>query len=514
MTASHRLPAPERDSLEDLLAFIRSRIPLVQIESLEETRIIHFLKMASVEDKFSLHLWSVADGFQDSATKQPASKITPISFHDALVQIREGQRPMGSVSVFLDPQAFLNDPVNLRLIKEIAQDYPRRQHTLLLLGPKIELPVDLARLGVRFSPRLPDATVIHDLYLEQVYRWLKEKPGRAFINPAPTEALLLQYMAGLTEDDVRRLSDASIRDDGRLSKEDLDRVLAYKRQTMGQEGLLEFVFTQMSFEDIGGLAGLRHWLELRRSIFLDDHVYPGLDAPKGILLIGVQGSGKSLAAKAIAGSWQVPLVRLDFGVLYAKFLGETERNLRMVLKQAEAMSPCVLWIDEIEKGLSSDASGVTDGGVSRRLLGTVLTWMAERTAKVFLVATANDVSQLPPELMRKGRIDEIFFLDLPGASARKEIFKIHLKKRQLHCTDVELDQLAHASEGFSGSEIEQAIVAAMYAAIAVHQSMRVQHLLEEISQTRPLSIVMSEKMTQLRQWAKGRTVFAGTESTV
>ena len=292
-----------------------------------------------------------------------------------------------------------------------------------------------------------------------------------------------------------------------INLEDAQRVLKFKRDALGQGGLLEFEMDTGNFSDIGGLGGLKRWLELRRVAFSGDAAKLGVDPPKGVLLLGVQGAGKSRAAKAIAGSWNVPLMRLDFGVLYNKFQGESERNLREALKQAEAMAPCVLWIDEIEKGLASDG-GSSDGGVSRRMLGTVLTWMAERTAKVFLVATANDVTQLPPELLRKGRMDEIFFVDLPDAATRADIFRIHLKKRKLDPAKFDLSQLAVAADGFSGAEIEQAIVAAIYEALATKQALATQLLLAEIAHTRPLSVVMAEKVEGLRQWAAGRTVRA------
>jgi SpoVK/Ycf46/Vps4 family AAA+-type ATPase len=223
------------------------------------------------------------------------------------------------------------------------------------------------------------------------------------------------------------------------------------------------------------------------------------------LLLGVQGCGKSLAAKAIAGSFGVPLVRLDFGALYNKFHGETERNLRESLKNAEALAPCVLWCDEIEKGLATSDS---DDGVSRRVLGALLTWMAERKHPVFLVATANDVSRLPPELLRKGRFDEIFFIDLPAADARDAIFRVHFDKRKLDRSDFELDALIAASEGFSGAEIEQAIVAALYAAHADGVPLQQRHLVSELKATRPLSVLMAEPVQQLRDWAKTRTVSA------
>jgi SpoVK/Ycf46/Vps4 family AAA+-type ATPase len=228
------------------------------------------------------------------------------------------------------------------------------------------------------------------------------------------------------------------------------------------------------------LGNLKNWLERRRRIFCGEGGAAGLDVPKGILLLGVQGGGKSLAAKAVAGAWSVPLLALDFGALYNKFFGETERNLREALAAAEAMAPCVLWIDEIEKGIGGDHSGTSDGGVSRRVLGTLLTWMAERKTRVFLVATANDIAQLPPELVRKGRFDEIFFVDLPAAT-----------------------------EGFSGAEIEQAVVAGLYEAHAAQTPMDMATLQREIGTTRPLSVTMAERIDALRAWAADRTVPAG-----
>jgi SpoVK/Ycf46/Vps4 family AAA+-type ATPase len=317
----------------------------------------------------------------------------------------------------------------------------------------------------------------------------------------------VQYLAGMCEEDARRLVREAVRDDGLINFDDVQRVLKFKRDSLGQGGLLEFEMDSGNMTDIGGLGGLKRWLDRRRIAFTGDAAKLGVDPPKGVLLLGVQGAGKSLAAKAIAGSWNVPLMRLDFAVLYNKFHGESERNLREALKQTEAMAPCVLWIDEIEKGLASDG-GESDGGVSRRMLGTVLTWMAERTAKVFLIATANDVMQLPPELLRKGRMDEIFFVDLPDVATRADIFRIHLKKRKLDPAKFDLAQLAVAADGFSGAEIEQAIVAAIYEALAVKQPLSTQHVLGEISHTQPLSVVMAEKVGALRQWAAGRTVKA------
>jgi SpoVK/Ycf46/Vps4 family AAA+-type ATPase len=296
----------------------------------------------------------------------------------------------------------------------------------------------------------------------------------------------------------------AIYNDGAISAADLTEVLAAKFKLLDLGGVLSFEPQIAALGDLAGLGALKDWLAQRRSVFLAEQPTPGLDPPKGLLLLGVQGAGKSLAAKAVAGAWALPLLRLDFGTLFNKYYGETERNLREALRTAETMAPCVLWIDEIEKGLAADS----DGGPSRRVLGTLLTWMAERRARVFAVATANDIEALPPELLRKGRFDEIFFVDLPKAAARAQIFAIHLAKRGQEPQAFDLEQLAAAAEGFSGAEIEQAVVSARYAAHAQGRPLTLDDLSAELKRTRPLSVLMAEKIAYLRAWAAERTVAA------
>jgi SpoVK/Ycf46/Vps4 family AAA+-type ATPase len=266
---------------------------------------------------------------------------------------------------------------------------------------------------------------------------------------------------------------------------------------------LQFEYDTARFNDVGGLMRLKAWLTQRKAAFRGDKDASHLDAPKGLLLTGVQGCGKSLAAKATAGIFGVPLLRLDFGAIYDKYHGETERKLRESLKTAEVMSPCVLWIDEIEKGIAGRGG---ETGTTQRVLGTFLTWMAEKTDQVFVVATANDMTSLPPELVRKGRFDEIFFVDLPDPQVRASILTIHLTNRDLKPSTFDIEKLAAAMDGFSGAEIEQAIVAALYAAHAKKQNLATTHILEEVEMTKPLSIVMHEQIQGLRQWAAGRTV--------
>lgn len=490
------------DTLQDLALIIRSRFPIVQVETREETRIMKLLERVTNLENWPLFVWSIADGIR----RVPRTDVITqtCEFQAALRHI--DKTPQNGVYTLLDAQPYFENPVNVRLIKEIAQEYYKTARTMIFVGAKLELPDELSRMSARFCLPLPDVARVREIFKEEAQLWQRQDGGSLKGDQNAVE-LIVQHLAGMCEEDARRLIREAIRDDGMINLEDAQRVLKFKRDALGQGGLLEFEMDTGNFSDIGGLGGLKRWLEMRRVAFSGDAAKLGVDPPKGVLLLGVQGAGKSMAAKAIAGSWNVPLMRLDFGVLYNKFQGESERNLREALKQAEAMAPCVLWIDEIEKGLASDG-GTSDGGVSRRMLGTVLTWMAERTAKVFLVATANDVTQLPPELLRKGRMDEIFFVDLPDAATRADIFRIHLKKRKLDPAKFDLSQLAVAADGFSGAEIEQSIVAAIYEALATKQPLATQLLLAEIAHTRPLSVVMAEKVEGLRQWAAGRTVRA------
>jgi SpoVK/Ycf46/Vps4 family AAA+-type ATPase len=316
----------------------------------------------------------------------------------------------------------------------------------------------------------------------------------------------VRNLRGLSHDDARRIVRKLIYDDGALSQADVAELARAKFELLNKDGLLHFEYETARFADVAGLASLKRWIAQRRAAFLGLKSAGKLDPPKGVLLLGVQGCGKSLAAKATAGGFGVPLVRLDFGTLYNKYHGETERNLRESLRHAEQLAPCVLWVDEIEKSL---ASGDNDDGVSRRVLGYLLTWMSERREAVFLVATANQVQDLPAELLRKGRFDEIFFVDLPDDSTRREIFSIHLARRELKPGDFDLGALAAAADGFSGAEIEQAVVSALYAANADKSTIAQAHILAALRETRPLSVLMAEQVAALRAWAQGRTVSAG-----
>jgi ATP-dependent 26S proteasome regulatory subunit len=402
----------------------------------------------------------------------------------------------------LDFHPVLQDSVHVRLLKDIALSYSKRRNTVLLVSHALELPKELRSFAGFFRLPLPTIEELRAIVYEVASDWAAEngKPGVETTNKALE--LLVRNLAGLTATDARRLARKAISENGVISPSTLPDVMRAKYELLGQDGVLSFENDTVPFADIGGMRRMRTWLEQRQSFFLDGPDGK-LDAPRGLLLLGVQGCGKSLAAKAAAGIFSIPLLRLDFGVLYNKYYGETERNLRQSLQTAELLAPCVLWMDELEKGL---ATGNEDDGVSRRILGTLLTWLSERRSAVFLVGTANDISRLPPELVRKGRFDEIFFVDLPLAENRRQILAIHLRKRGLNAANFELAPLADAADGFSGSELEQAIVSASYAARAQSRGLNQAGLLEEIRQTRPLSVVMAEQVDALRRWAAGRTV--------
>ncbi|MEO6799000.1 MAG: AAA family ATPase, partial [Rhodanobacter sp.] len=329
--------------------------------------------------------------------------------------------------------------------------------------------------------------------------------GRAITVDNDAARTIVRNLVGLSAPDARRIVRKLVYNDGALGQADLPELMQSKFNLLNRAGLLHYEYATASFADIAGVSRVREWVQRRRAVFLSPEATPTLDPPKGVLLLGVQGCGKSLAAKAIAGGFGVPLVRLDFGTLYNKYQGETEKNLREALASTELLSPCVLWIDEIEKGL---ASGGDDGGASRRVLGYLLTWMAERRARVFTVATANAVHDLPAELLRKGRFDEIFFVDLPRESVRGEIFALHLKHRKLDSANFDLCALAKASAGFSGAEIEQAIVSALYDAASHGAPPDQAALINALGQTRPLSVLMREQVETLRAWAQERCVAA------
>lgn len=483
----------------DLELLLKSHLPIIIIETDEEPRLLQLLTSLAVKQYRPLFRWSITDGLTrgDIELSAPAQKA---SAEEVLWQIRGEQD--GGIYVLCDFHHYLDEPLHIRLLKDIALAHERSGNTLILLSHQIELPDELKGYTAEAQLSLPGQQELEKIIQETAREW-RRKHKKSVLTDNESFRLLLQHLSGLTDSEARRLARSAVFDDGSISPDDLPNVMKAKHALMRGDDVLSFEFDTARFNQVGGLRKLKAWLQQRKIVFHGEGKETRLDPPKGVLLLGVQGGGKSLAAKATAGMFQVPLLRLDFATIFNKFHGETERNLRESLKTAEAMAPCVLWIDEIEKGI---ATGANDGGTSQRVLGTLLTWMAERKAAVFLVATANDIERLPPELVRKGRFDEIFFVDLPVPEIREEIFTIHLEKRGLNKEEFDLGLLAAQSEGFSGAEIEQAVVSALYTSHAKDQPLTNQHLLKELMITRPLSVVMEEQIDGLRNWAAERTV--------
>jgi hypothetical protein len=493
--------------LHDLELLLRSDTPLVLIESVEEPRVIELFARLALRLAQPVFRWSVADGLRRlDLDAEPRRELADPA--EALRHIRgTGQ---AGVYVLLDFHPYLDNPLHVRLLKEIAQGYGELPRTLVLVSYAIQSPPELRHLAARFRLRLPDRNRILGLIREEAQAWQHGEIRRSLRADREAVDQLSRNLLGVTESDARRLIRNAIRNDGAITLDDVAQAKRAKYELLSPSGILGFEYDTRSFADLGGLDNLKAWVDRRRTAFLDPLPGPDgrpADSPKGILLLGVQGGGKSLAAKAVAGRLGVPLLRLDFAVLYDKYIGETERNLRQALETADLMAPCCLWLDEVEKGL---ASGEGEEGVGRRILGTLLTWMAERRSRVFLVATANDVSRLPPELIRKGRIDELFFVDLPDAQVREEIFAIQLRNRGLDPGSFDLPRLAEASEGFSGAGIEQAVVSALYADSAGDRPPGSQPdteaMLAELDRTVPLALTMDTQIRALRDWALERTV--------
>ena len=492
------VPQDARRELEMLLA---SHFPLILVESREEARVVSLIREAGQRAgrgrEWGVYQWSATDGLRriDAEGTPNRTLNEPAAFLRHLKSTT-----VAGVYVLCDFHPYLSDPINVRLLKDVAQSYEQVARTIVLISHEVACPQELEHLTARVRFGLPSRNERHMIVMKVADQWTKVKRQQAAIDAGVLEQLV-DNLAGLDSPYTERLARQALFNDGALTAEDLPLVLAAKYQLLNRGGTLTYEPDTAKFAEIGGLSKLRPWLQSRKVAF--DGTAPGLDPPKGMVLLGVQGCGKSLACRAAAGILGVPLLRLDFGSLYSKWHGESEKNLRESLRAAEALAPCVLWIDEMDKAI---ATGEGDSGVSRRVLGTFLTWLAEQRARVFIVATANDIKALPPELVRKGRFDEIFFVDLPSAAARLEILGIHCKKRDVVIGDNDMKVLATRCEGFSGAEIEQAVVSALYTAHANDQRADARLIAAEIDATKPLSVVLGEKVEELREWARERTV--------
>lgn len=487
--------------LSELAALIRGGSSLLVIESHDEPHAANLFRELQRSLNRPLIEWSAARGLYWVERNRPlaASLREP---DKAMMHL--AQRDDRPLVLLLDFHPYLDDPVVVRLLRENARSGAEGTGpTVVLISTELELPPELAKLATRFNLHAPDAETLAEMVRSEAERWGRRTGGANAAVCEKTLKRLINNLSGLTMKDARRLARNAILDDGVLDQSDLEPLMQAKFELLDPGGILNFELETARFSEVAGMPNLKRWLSLRADVFAAAEPPPGLEPPRGMLLLGVQGCGKSLAARAAAGLFGVPLLHLDFGALFNRYHGESERNLRESLRAAERLAPCVMWIDEVEKGL---ASSDNDGGTSRRMLGTFLTWLAEHRSRVFIAATANDVSSLPPELMRKGRFDEIFFVDLPDAATRREVLAIHLARRELKPQLFPLDDLAASTGGFSGAELEHLVVSALYVAHAQGEPLATEHLLAEVDRTRPLSVVRREEITELRHWATERTV--------
>ncbi len=484
----------------DLELIILGQTPLIVLETFDEARAINLLTKHGRKLFAGGSRWSLTDGLAPLGFGLIPKNPDELKSAESVLEHIKSQSS-NHLFVLCDIHPFIDEPRVIRLIKDIALNANAFDQKLVLLSHELILPPELSRLSAKVSLTLPCDQEVRNIVRGEAKRWQNSNQGQKVKADPTILTRLVNNLLGLSHQEVKRLAYAAIADDGAISEEDLPELSKAKFALMDMDGVLHFDYSAERMTNVAGLDNLKSWLEDRHSAMQN----PSLsDKPKGVLLFGVQGAGKSLAAKCIAGQWGLPLLRLDFAALYNKYIGETEKNLRDALKLADLMAPCVLWVDEIEKGLSED----TDQGVGKRILGTLLTWMSDRKSDVFMVATSNDVSQLAPELLRKGRFDELFFVDLPNFEVRKAIFSLHLQKRDVMPSVIDLKVLSELAEGFSGAEIEQVVVSAMYSSAALNQSLDQGALILALNQTQPLSVLRAESIASLRSWANERAVTA------
>ena len=464
------------------------RVERILATLLQEMR-IYFFHWTSTE---GLRRWGVDNMVYD--TQEPLSALEWI----------ENNRTNG-VYLLKDFHAYLDRHKIVRKLRDLSRDFSQDHRSIILCAPDLVVPKELEKTVVHYRIRLPGQAELKKLVKDTYLKFSQDRKIEVELTKEEFE-VFLDSLRGLTLEEAERAITKALLQDSKLTADDTKVILERKKELLEREGVLEFFYDTETFHQVGGLQNLKRWLRKRKKAFSPEAKKHGLPAPKGILLLGVQGCGKSLCAKAVAQEWKLPLLRFDPSRLYDKYVGESERNLRKAMEMAEYMSPVVLWIDEIEKGFSFSTGSDADAGLSRRIFGTFLAWLQEKTEPIFVVATSNDIQELPAELLRKGRFDEIFFVDLPSPAERREILAIHLRRRKLKPADFDLDALAAATDRFSGAEIEQLVVNALYSAFADGSTLTSELLRKELAQTMPLAVTMGEKIEDLRQWAGNRCV--------
>ncbi len=502
---------------------LRARFPYLYISTWEESRVLSLISSVATNNELirtarKVFEWSLTDGLADSGKSIGEDTKSALK---ALEFIERCQEP--AIFVLKDFHVFFganNRPQDIQVIRKIRDLLPNLKQSqspknVVFVTPVLLLPGDLEKDITIVEFELPSFEEIRAVLKQMIET--NRHSGRIKIDlNEEEEERLAKAALGLTLHEAENAFARAMVEDGKLDISDVDVILEEKRQTIRKSGILEFIKSDLKIDDVGGLQNLKRWLIKRNKSWLDSAARYNLPAPKGVLITGVPGCGKSLVAKAISAMWQVPLLRLDVGKIFSGIVGSSEENMRRAIQTAEAIAPCVLWIDEIEKGFGGISGPSGDSGTSTRIFATFLTWMQEKTKAVFVVATANNISALPPEMMRKGRFDEIFFVDLPTQNERREILKLHLEKRLQHpevvgsfaIDDATLSQIAQATEGFVGAELEQVVISGLFEAFFEDRSVRLSDFKRAVTLTVPLSVTQAEQIHKLREWANVRAVAA------
>ena len=554
------------DGLDRLKVLINSSTPIVVMETSEEMRAVNLVRTACSELNMATFEWSIADGLARSGSNaategpknpqqarsdqsagwtrvnaghlaQPHTVLSPgTGESDRLtravmssmgneaaaaaaggsiyntrepVQALANMESMTVEAVFIlkDFHRHMDDPVVIRRLRDVGQKFSANRRTVIITAPEISVPAELAKLVEYFDLPLPDRDRLHDIVQDTFTRLSKTYTLKLQLDAAGVDAMSAN-LRGLTEEEAERAISQAVVTRYALCPETVTDVFEAKKQLLRHSGMLEFIEGSDNMASIGGLENLKHWLGQRRGAWEDSAREFGLEPPHGVIILGVQGCGKSLCARAVAGEWKLPLVKFDTSAVYDKYIGETEKRIRKVFQVAEGLAPCVLWIDELEKVFAGSGpdSASADAGVSSRLLASFLSWLQDRKAPVFVAATCNNVTVLPPELIRKGRFDELFFVDLPNQVERKQIFSIQLAKRKRNPAEFDLEKVATAANGYSGAEIDAAVQGALYAAYSEKKQVTTQSLIDALAQTVPLSTTRAEEIAALRGWARSRAV--------
>ena len=554
------------DGLDRLKVLINSSTPIVVMETSEEMRVVNLVRTACSELNMATFEWSIADGLVRSGANAPAdSNRNPLSAradqsggwtrvntgnpsqpHTVLspgvgeserltravlatmgseasaaaaggsiyntrepVQALANMESMTVEAVFIlkDFHRHMDDPVVVRRLRDVGQKFSTNRRTVVITAPEIAVPAELTKLVEFFDLPLPDQERLREIVHDTFTRLSKTYSLKLQLDAAGVDAMSTN-LRGLTEEEAERAISQALVTRYALCPETVTDVLDAKKQLLRHSGMLEFIDASDNMANVGGLENLKHWLAQRRGAWEDSAREFGLEPPRGMIILGVQGCGKSLCARAVAGEWRLPLVKFDTSAVYDKYIGETEKRIRKVFQVAEGLAPCVLWIDELEKVFAGSGpdSASADAGVSSRLLASFLSWMQDRKSPVFVAATCNNVTVLPPELIRKGRFDELFFVDLPNDAERKQIFAIQLAKRKRNPADFDLERVAAAAKGYSGAEIDAAVQGALYASYSEKKQLTTQSMIDALAQTVPLSTTRAEEIASLREWARTRAV--------